>query len=167
LAWHPAGTRTGDAEIDAVIAAVEQSAFVPQSLIGWQRVACRVPGAVQGLGGPPECPEGIADETPIDVIPAASCEGYWVQRPPGDEPVRLIVGREQRLYAVGKLDPAQQYPRGEHALIYVLPSRPEFGTAIYVTDGKIVAEWSGCATSPVEMLRDAASIVFPPPPPGG
>src|SRR5690606_4817633 len=74
-AGHPRGTRTGDAGIDAVIAAVESGDRAKvTSLVQFQPVGCT---NESGLGGPPKCPDGVAEGTTFDVIPAGGCEGSW------------------------------------------------------------------------------------------
>ena len=160
LGYHPAGTRTGDASFDTIIAALEQRSSVPQSLIAWEQVACEVP-PIQGLGGPPECPEGVAGGALLEVITGAACHGYWRSRPPRDEPVQLAIGPESRVYAVVRLD-ASAYPRADHAIIYTHPERPEFGSAVYLSGGKIVGDSGGCGTSPADWAT-RGDVVFAPP----
>ena len=159
LGYHHAGTRTGNAPVDAIIAALEGNESVPQSLIAWARVPCEPP-PIQGIGGPPECPAGTPKDTPIDVISGAACEGYWHMRPSDGSAVRLAVGPSHRLYGVARL-PASE--RRELAIVYANPARPEFGSAIYLTDGKIVGDSSGCGTLPSDILGRGTSILFAPP----
>ena len=163
LAYHPAGTRVGDIEIDGIVAALESSADVPQRLIGWQKVACATP-PVNGIGGPPECPVDVPDRTPVDVISGSTCEPYWRPRPANDSPLQLTVGPADRLYAVVRRDP-KEWPGGDFALIYVAPEHPELGKSVYVTAGRVVGYASGCGTSPAEVLRRGSVVTFPPPAP--
>jgi hypothetical protein len=163
LAYYPPGTRTGNVDLDPVIAALETSNILPDVMVGWRKVECAA-GPIQGIGGPPACPEGVADKTLIDVIPGGACEGYWHVRG-ADGGTRVVVGPELRLYAVAKTRPEAQYFTGDYMLIYSRPDMPEFGAAVYVAGGKVTGDWSGCATSPPQMLSQAGAVVFQPPTP--
>jgi hypothetical protein len=163
LAGHARGTRTGNADVDPVIDALEKSAAVSQALIAWRQVKCKAP-PIQGLGGPPECPAGVADGTSFDAISGAQCEGYYRLRPADGSDIRFAAGPADRLYAVVRLPAGQAYPPGAaYMLIFVSPDRPEFGKAVYANAGKIVGDWGGCATSPAEMLKRSGTVVFGPP----
>lgn len=165
LNYHPKGTRTGNPEYDTVIASLESGDLEAiAALIEWRKVECKA-GPPQGIGGPPQCPDGVADGTPIDVIPGAACEGYWHIRLNDGGRANLAIGTADRLYAVIKND-ADSFWRGSDAgIIYVNPERPEWGKAIYLANGRIVGDWSGCGTSPAEIANRGASVIFPPPKP--
>ena len=75
---YPLSTRTGIADIDAVIAAVESGD--PQQvrdLFQFISVACT---NADGLGGPPKCREGEAEETLVDVLPFLGSEGSFLHK---------------------------------------------------------------------------------------
>ncbi len=50
-------------------------------------------------------------------------------------------------------------------IAYVNPERPEWGKAVYLSNGRIIADWSGCATSPAEIAGRGSAVIFPPPSP--
>ncbi|MGD9933929.1 MAG: SH3 domain-containing protein [Dehalococcoidia bacterium] len=165
LNYHPKGTRTGNAAVDAVISALESGDLEAiAALIGWQQVECEG-GPPMGIGGPPECPEGVADGTPIDVIPGAACEGYWHIRLNDGGRANLVIGTADRLYAVIKNDADSFWRGSDTGIVYVNPERPEWGKAVYLANGRIIGDWSGCATSPAEIAERGASVIFPPPSP--
>jgi hypothetical protein len=153
---HPAGKRTGNAEVDVIIAALE-SGPVPQTLIGWTAIACVAP-PVTATGGPPECPAGVAKDTLIEVIQGAQCEGYWRIRPAGGEPLRLAAGAADRLYAVVREDGT----RADFTLIYANPERVHEGKTVMVKGGKVVADSAGCGHSPADLVEGATGIVLAP-----
>jgi hypothetical protein len=159
LQAHPAGTRTGIAAVDPVIAALERSSMVSQDLIAWRKVECQEP-TIEGIGGPPECPPGVSTGTPVDVISGAACEGYWRVRPADGSGVRLALGPGDRLYAVARAAPGD--PGAEYVVVYVSGERPEWGKTVYVTGGKVTGDWSGCATTPAAMLEQGGAVVFGP-----
>lgn len=165
LNYHPQGTRTGNAAVDAVMSALESGDLEAiAALIGWQQVECEA-GPPMGIGGPPECPEGVADGTPIDVIPGAACEGYWHIRVNDGGRANLVIGTADRLYAVIKNDADSFWRGSDTGIVYVNPERPEWGKAVYLANGRIIGDWSGCATSPAEIAERGASVIFPPPSP--
>jgi hypothetical protein len=101
LATYPWSTRTGIAVLDSVLAALEMGGPVP--IQGTQIRCVEDP---RGLGAPPECPEGVAEGTPVDAFFSSTCEGSWglLSEIHPDQFVRDIVG-PQRLFAVGRPDP--------------------------------------------------------------
>ncbi len=162
---HPLGTRTGIDGIDQLIAALEQSATVSQDLIAWRKIECKAP-PVQGIGGPPECPEGVADGTEVDAITGSACEGYYRVRPDDGSPIQLSIGPNDRLYAVAEAEPAGAFPPGaDYHVVYVNGDIPAWGKVLFVADGKVIGDAGGCGTSPAELLERAADVVFAPPAP--
>ncbi|GAB4333251.1 MAG: hypothetical protein Kow0010_19510 [Dehalococcoidia bacterium] len=158
-AVHPEGTRTGNPDIDPVIAAIESGD--PAEIVSVTRfttVECVAES--QGIGSPPICPSGTPEGTPIEVLPGASCEGYYIPREAFVANPRLPVGPDDRLFAVVRLP-------GAFALIYA-DEGPELtsGRVVYVDGGQIVSTWDGCATTPVylfeERFGDAEVFLAPP-----
>jgi hypothetical protein len=159
LTGHPAGTRTGIADVDRAIAALEESNLVEQDLIRWGSTAC----ATTPEGGfpfPPECPEGVEDGTFIDVIPGSACEGYFRPRPTDGSAVPLSVGPGDRLYAVAQPPAGDSY---DYYLVYVNGDQPSAGKAVYVRDGLIAGDAGGCGTSPADLLARGSGVLFAPP----
>jgi hypothetical protein len=103
---HPAGTRTGIAKLDGVIAAAEKrdtAALV--SLVAFYTMPCTRP---EGIGAIP-CPPGAPLQTPVEVFGWSQCEGSFAKR--GDARIATALGEfltrteqpfafEPRVYAV-------------------------------------------------------------------
>jgi DNA-binding CsgD family transcriptional regulator len=163
VAGHPPGTRTGIPEVDAVIAALAESSTVPDSLVQWRKVACGPP-PIEGRG-PPECPEGVASGTPIDVISGAACEGYWRIRPADGSGVRLSVAPQDRLYAVARAEAPWSSEETVYEIIYVLEDPAGWGKIVHVGERGVVGDSTGCATTAAEMLDRYSGVILGPPPP--
>ena len=76
--FHPLSTRTGIADIDAVLAAVESGD--PQQLrdlIRFTTVACT---KADGLGGPPKCQSDEAEGMLVEVLPFLGPEGHFLRK---------------------------------------------------------------------------------------
>jgi DNA-binding CsgD family transcriptional regulator len=162
LNLHPAGTRTGNPLFDTAIAAVEGGdPLVIEQLISWSVEAC---APFEGFGGPPECPEGAAEGTELEVLSGAACHGYWRLRPEPGSGVSLAVQPTARLYAVVEREDGDEYPPGTYALIYAMPDSPEMGQAVYLdAEGRIVGDWGGCGVSPPDIVARGGTVVFGPP----
>ncbi|HSG41878.1 MAG TPA: hypothetical protein VLA72_01875 [Anaerolineales bacterium] len=92
---HPLSTRTGIAEIDVVLDAVESND--PQeirSLLHFINVPCT---NADGLGGPPKCREKESEGTVVEVFPFLGSEGGYLHK----ENLDLWIGIDvTQLYAV-------------------------------------------------------------------
>lgn len=65
------------ATLRQVVAAIESgSPSLVRSLISLSSRPCTLKS--EGPGSPPQCPAGTAEGTPVDVFPAAGCEGYFL-----------------------------------------------------------------------------------------
>ena len=75
---YPLSTRTGIADVDEVLAAVESGdAQALRDLIRFTTVGCT---NADGLGGPPKCREGEAEGTPVHVLPFLGPEGSFMHQ---------------------------------------------------------------------------------------
>jgi hypothetical protein len=165
-AGYPAGTRTGNTDVDPVIAALEPGDPGKEAdAVSYTKVAC----ALHPSGGtpqPPQCPEGVADGTPVDVLPVLSCEGTYRLR--ADVESNGFPGVEKlQLYAVIRSQGETQssdWSAGQYEIVYTDPATG-FARAFYVTDGKIVGDWGGCGAHGQDILKDVPSsdIILPPP----
>ena len=157
LDYHAHGTRTGN----PTIAALEASATVPVEMIQWERLACTT--VFDGFGGPPGCPEGVAHGTVVEALSGAACHGYFRVRD-GDEPVRLVAGPGSYLHSVAERgsDPRAEWWPGDYILVYVTPGPSAFASAVYVSDGKVTADFGGCGHLPENLLEGAGAFVLPP-----
>ena len=80
-AHHPADTRTGVEEVDAVIAALEAGdvdALVGLALV--QELACVPRETLPGIGAL-ICEDGEQPEVPLRVFQASVCEGFFLREP--------------------------------------------------------------------------------------
>jgi hypothetical protein len=113
---HPAGTRTGEAKVDAVIAAFEaQDAAALAAQIAFYPVPCNDEAGIGAL----TCPAGMLPGTPIDVFGYGTCEGAWIRR--GDPALPSVVPAymtppagsgafDARVYAVIQARPVADAP---------------------------------------------------------
>jgi hypothetical protein len=76
---HPAGTRTGVAVIDGVLAALEAGdAAALTGLLSFHPYRCD--NAPAGTEGANPCPPGVAAGSPVDVVAAGGCEVEFLAR---------------------------------------------------------------------------------------
>src|SRR5690606_34627006 len=140
---HPPGTRADIPAVDLVIEAVENGeAGTLASMVAPLSIPC---GEAEGPGGPPSCPEGTEPGTPVEVLPAASCEREYV--PPatlqewlggqffaGDRP-----GASLQLFAVVDGSNAmgdEQFPAGDFIAVFGFPDG--LGRSVHVSAEGIV-----------------------------
>lgn len=122
----PEGDRTGIAEVDAVIAAVEGDD--PQALAALMQTVEAPCTNAQGAGGPPKCWTGTTvdqarpEGTVLEVFPYATCELEWrIDLDPVAEETLTVAGT---LFAVLRLDRplftgGEDYlPGAEYAVVF-------------------------------------------------
>lgn len=158
LNWYPADFRTGNPEIDPVLAAIQASNEIPQDLIAWTDTQC---GIEQPLGYTQYCPDGVPAGSTIGAIRVASCEGGLIFQTPDGAPVDIGAGPYLRLHSIAEATP--DWFGGDYVLVYVRPENPAFAQAVYVTDGKIAGRWAGCGSYPDEILERAGPVILSPP----
>lgn len=163
--YHPLTTRTGIQAIDNIIDAAgrgDVSALHP--FIRFTTAKCTIQ---EGLGGPPKCRAGEAEETPIEVLPFLGPEGGFLRK---DEIGNWRGIDISGVYAVYDVSPAvsseQYYPVGEQAILFAgKDNQPS--VALRISNGKIVRVDTIFDTSPEaiqEILRREASRVLLAPP---
>jgi hypothetical protein len=112
---YPAGTRTGDPEVDAVIAAFEaRDAAALTAQISFYPIPCT---DAEGIGGLP-CPAGMMAGAPVDVFGYGTCEGGWMKRGdpglaaviPGNMTATGTAAFDARVYAVIQARPFPTEP---------------------------------------------------------
>ncbi|MGE3962455.1 MAG: hypothetical protein AB7F65_12310 [Dehalococcoidia bacterium] len=132
----PGPRRTGDADLDAIIEAVEAGDV--DSLAAAQRleqVECATES--QGIGSPPLCSdEGVEPGTMLTVASGASCEGFLTTRPRAL--IELFVEAQDGLYAA--LDGSGGVV---HLLFHGDLDHPE-GVELWMRDGMIEVVQTGC-----------------------
>jgi hypothetical protein len=157
-ASYPASTRTGNADIDPVLAAVEsgngQQIF---AITGFSQAACT--DHPEGIGAPPKCPQGVSEGTPIEVIPVSACEGALVPRT-DFEASPAVPGVGMPLDTIVRADSSQAW---QYTVMFTNPTNG-LAAALYVTKGKITGTWSGCSETPAEWLASQphGEFILPP-----
>jgi len=159
--YYPLSTRTGLAEIDAVIAAVESGN--PQELrdlIRFTTVACT---KADGLGGPPKCQGDETEGTPVEVLPFLGPEGHFLRKAElPNFPGVSVIG----IYAAYKASETayseEAYPAGEYAVMFKGgENQPD--VVFQVRDGVVRIDYLYQPTSlNVFIQRDAAQMILVP-----
>ncbi|HLG12353.1 MAG TPA: hypothetical protein VI876_11405, partial [Dehalococcoidia bacterium] len=151
--------RSGVPIVDAVLDALQSSDPAPfDGLIDFHPVAC---GSRPQIGGPPPCPPGVAEGTPIPAISYGACEGGFLTS--ADSLTRKNIGEDFEVYAV------VERPRttaGSPPAWSVILSRSGSGSlAISVGSDGITSLHRGCGAFHPEWLTDQQSPDFLLPPP--
>ena len=124
------------------------------ALLQFVKVPC---ANIDGLGGPPPCPEGVAEGTPLEVFPTLSSHGSLVSR---EEITNMLATSllVKDLYAVYIEEPnpnaESYYQPGEYAMLFdrEMNDMP-IPVTLQVKDGRIVRIDYHIGTSPEEMLK--------------
>lgn len=161
---YPLDTRTGVAEIDPVLAAVESGdPQTVRSLIQFTSALCTWK---DGLGGPPKCREGEAEGTIVEVLPLLASEGSYFRK----EEIHNWLGLEpEALYAVYQVSVnalrEEYYPQGDYMAIFV-PQKNQPADVLHIADGRIVRVDSVFGEFPqsVKALieRDTSKVILAP-----
>ncbi len=164
--YHSLDTRTGIAEIDRVLDAVENDN--PQALVdlfSYTKAECKT---VNALGGPPPCREGESEGTMVEVLPFLGSEGFYLWKDEiGSWPGLDVNG----LYAAYQVSDSaysdEYYPKGEYGVILIGTKAKEENVVLQVKDAGIVRIDYIFDLSP-DMLtgileRSAAELILSPP----
>ncbi len=159
------GTLTGNSDVDPVIAAIASGKRERITAVThFSAVPCTT--TAQGIGSPPQCPEGVSEGTPVDALPTSSCEGgYW---PRADYEARHELGKwsADEIYAVLSLPRSADRGPG-YRIIFLnrTPGGAIWGRSLMVAGGKITAIVGGCGSAPEEIARQSgpdATYILPP-----
>lgn len=161
---YPLSTRTGIADVDVVLAAVESGEIRQlRELLHFINVGCT---HAEGLGGPPKCRDGEAEGMTVSVFPFLGSEGGHLNLENLDAWTGIDV---TRLYAVYKnsenVYSDVNFPAGEFAILFL--SEDDFpATILQIAEGKIVRIDTVFDTSAVGLAaalnRDASEFILPP-----
>lgn len=158
----PTGIEAVDRAIRA-LGARDAEAFTALLLFAPER--CAAPG--QGSGGPPDCEPGGAVGTPVDVLPAASCEGYWMREPEAQAGLRPLFDAPPQLVGVYRTEQRLFNRAGTYAVIVDLPvSGGPRGANIIMTPDGVAGIDFGCGESGAELI-ERAGVMDPVYLPGG
>jgi hypothetical protein len=160
--YHPLDTVTQIQEIDLILAAVasgdEQAV---RNLFGFTTSACKT---VNALGGPPECREGEAEGTMVEVLPMLGSEGSYLRKTEVDKFPGLNLIGIYAIYQVSENAYAEEnFSIGDYAIMLTAPeNRP--GVVLQIKNGQIIrVDYIFDPSSVDEVLqRDAANIVLSP-----
>lgn len=124
------------------------------ALVQYTRTAC---ATVEGLGGPPPCPEGVAEGTEVKVFPTLGSEGAFVV--PENMEVFLNNSIVKSLYAVYRVTPNPNiepyYPEGEYAMLFERDINDiPLPVILQVEDGKIVRMDFRFGISAMDLLKE-------------
>lgn len=162
---YPAGTLTGNADVDPVIAAIASGKRERITAVThFSAVPCTT--TQQGIGSPPLCPEGVSEGTPVDALPTSSCEGGYWPRAHYEAEHELGGWSGDEIYAVLRV-PRSADPAPAYAIIFNFrtPGGSTWGRSLMVVGGKITAIVGGCADLPERMATrfgPAATYILPP-----
>ena len=115
--YYPLSTRTGIADVDDVLAAVESGdAEALRSLIRFTTIGCT---NADGLGGPPKCQESEAEGALVTGLPLIGPEGGFIRE---SDLANLIFMEALGIYAVYSVSDSayseDAYPAGEYAVMF-------------------------------------------------
>ncbi|HNN13410.1 MAG TPA: hypothetical protein PKL78_07625 [Anaerolineales bacterium] len=116
--YYPLSTRTGIADVDAVLAAVESgNAQTLRDLVRFTTVGCT---NAEGMGGPPKCGEGEAEGTLVTGLPLIGPEGSFMRE---SDLANLTFMEALGIYAVYSVSDSayseEAYPAGEYTVMFV------------------------------------------------
>jgi len=169
LPGHSPSTRTGNAEVDAVINAVlSGDPARVADLLQYYPLGCEVEPF--GIGSPPKCAPGVPHGTPVEVFPNGSCpEGRFTTR--GDETfVELLAEDSARLFAAYTREPVERsgldWPRGSVGLVFTAPDLQHNELFwLEVDGGRVVVAGIACPDQPPMQLLEnlgANGFLLPP-----
>jgi hypothetical protein len=157
----PPQVLTGTAELDAIVeAAVDGDAQDLRQFIDYTEAPCTL---AEGLGGPPKCPEGEQEGTPVEVLPILGPEGGFIPEAEIDDWAGLEVSE---LYAAYEVSEAAfrdaHHPAGEYALVFA--GAPDAGTCVtlQVRQGRIVRIDYGTSCPPEIGAEDVERYLATP-----
>lgn len=130
-------SQTGIEELDTIISTVLNGSTADLlPLLEFTQTSCTL---AEGLGGPPKCPEGEKDGTPVEVLPfLGPGEGSFIRKQDIGSWQGLDVSELFAAYQVSdKAYSDKDYPAGDYALVFI-DSNKQSAIALQVRNGRIV-----------------------------
>jgi hypothetical protein len=164
---HPKGTRTGNAEVDPVLAALETGdPATIESVVSFTPVPCETNPL--GIGAPPACKPGMPEGTPIEALPSSCMEGTFILKEEFRSNPDFGLFSLSGVYAVYRQSQSTVAtvppygPAGSYVAVY--RGFAEFSTLVVIDQGKI-ARVSFCQPRPMDVTKDVPpdNLVLPPP----
>ena len=124
------------------------------AVIQYSQIAC---ATVDGLGGPPPCPEGAAEGTEVEVFPTLGSESSFVA--PENMQTFLNNSILKSLYAVYRVTPNPNiepyFPEGEYAMLFERNVNDiSLPVVLRVMDGRIVRMDFSMGISAADLLKE-------------
>lgn len=124
------------------------------AVVQYSHIACTT---VEGLGGPPPCPEGAVEGTEIEVFPTLGSEGSFV----ATENMQTFLNNSilKSLYAVYRVKPNPNiepyFPEGEYAMLFERDLNDvSLPVVLRVVDGRIVRMDFSFGVSAADLLKE-------------
>lgn len=160
LAVQPAEKRTGSPELDPIIDAVLAHDMAGlRELTEFTIIGCT---HEMGLGGPPKCPSGEEEGTPVEVIPFLGVEGHHLNREEfnaweGPDVLGLLAA-----YKVSdEVYSSEEYPRGDFALVF-LEAHDITTLTLQVRQGWVIRyDYSFNVTLQADIEAKSSEILIP------
>lgn len=158
---YPLSTRTGIADVDAVLAAVESGdAQALRDLVRFTTVGCT---NAEGLGGPPKCREGEAEGMLVNVLPFIASEGSFLYE---SEIANFQPMDALGIYAVYAVSDSalseESYPAGEYAAMFTTEQDQIF-IVFHIRDGIVRMDTVFSPTSrDAAIQRNASEMILAP-----
>jgi hypothetical protein len=158
---YPPGTTTGEAVPDVILVrltAGDLQGIADGALFRQEPCVVEPP---QGSPQPPECPDGVEDGTPVEVLDGSDCEGFFILPAEVPETLQRFFEDGPGLYAVYRTD------AGDYGLVYAVErGGAVVGATLVVGQAEapgIVALHFGCTEGPREVFEAAGGETVLPP----
>ena len=161
LKYYPLSTRTGVADVDDVIAAVESGDVQAlRDLIRFTKVGCT---KAEGMGGPPKCREGEAEGTLVNVLPLLGPEGSFIHEAELSNFQPVDMTGIFAVYSVSASAYAEEaYPAGEYAAMFTTVEDQIF-IVFQIREGIVRMDTVFSPTSRDTVIqRDASELILAP-----
>ncbi len=158
---YPLSTRTGIADVDGVLAAVESGdAQSLRDLVRFTSLGCT---KADGMGGPPKCREGEAEGTLVNVLPFLGPEGSFMYE---SDLSNFIPMQGLGIYAVYSVSDfaysEEAYPAGEYAVMFTTEEDQIF-VVYQIREGIVrIDTVFSSSTRDTVIQRDASELILAP-----
>jgi len=142
-------------ELQPIVSAMLGGSINDQiAVVQYSHIAC---ANVEGLGGPPPCPEGVSEGTEVEVFPTLGSEGSYIT--PENMELFLSNSIVKSLYAVYRVTPnpnlEPHIPEGEYAMLFERNMNDlPLPVILHVVEGKIVRMDFRFGISATEVLKE-------------
>jgi len=159
--YYPLSTRTGIADVDEVLAAVESGDVQAlRALVRFTKVGCT---KAEGMGGPPKCQAGEAEGTLVNVLPLLGPEGSFIHEAELSNFQPMDMTGIFAMYSVSASAYAEEaYPAGEYAVMFTTIEDQIF-IVFQIREGIVRMDTVFSPTSRDTVIRrDASELILAP-----